>query len=67
MLPRVLYLQANAEDYLADSLLHGLREVLGDQLVDVPRRDALYDGLDPGKRRKLYGRGFTLYGLLPEI
>jgi hypothetical protein len=66
-LPRVLYLHANSEDYLADSLLHGLRLVLGDRLVDVPRRDALYDDLTPERRRNLYGRGFTLYGRLPEL
>jgi hypothetical protein len=67
VLPRVLYLHANAEDYLADSLLHGLRGVLGDHLVDVPRRDALYDDLEPERRKQLYGHGFTLYGLLPDI
>ena len=42
-LPRVLFLHANSEDYLADSLLHGLRLLLGSRIVDVPRRDALYD------------------------
>jgi hypothetical protein len=63
--PRVLYLHANGEDYLADSLLHGLRLVLGDDVVDVPRRDALYDDLPPAVRNGLYGRGFTLYGRLP--
>lgn len=64
---KVLFLHANAEDYLADSLLHGLREVLGEQVVDVPRRDALYDDLDPERRGELYGRGFTLYGRLPDV
>jgi hypothetical protein len=65
--PRVLYLHANSEDYLADSLLHGLRLVLGGDVVDVPRRDALYEDLAPDRRRKLYGRGFTLYGRLPDV
>jgi hypothetical protein len=65
--PKVLYLTGNAEDYLADSLLHGLRQVLGENVVDVPRRDPLYEDLDPERRTRLYGRGFTLYGLLPEI
>jgi hypothetical protein len=65
--PRVLYLHANSEDYLADSLLHGLREVLGADVVDVPRRDALYDDLAPERRRTLYGRGFTLYGRMPDV
>jgi hypothetical protein len=65
--PRVLFLHANSEDYLADSLLHGLRLVLGERVVDVPRRDALYDDLTPARRRALYGRGFTLYGRLPDV
>jgi hypothetical protein len=60
----VLFLHSNAEDYLSDSLLHGLRTVLGEQVVDVPRRDALYAVND---RSRVYGRGFTLYGRLPEL
>jgi hypothetical protein len=60
----VLYLHSNAEDYLADSLLHGLRSVLGDAVVDVPRRDSMYAVGDHGRT---YGRGFTLYGTLPEV
>jgi len=65
--PRVLFLHANGEDYLADSLLHGLRTVLGDGVVDVPRRDVLYDDLPPRRRAALYGRGFTLYARLPDV
>ncbi len=59
----VLFLHSNAEDYLADSLLHGLRSVLGADVVDVPRRDSMY-AVDDSSRT--YGRGFTLYGTLPE-
>jgi hypothetical protein len=66
-MPRVLYLHANSDDYLADSLLHGLRTVLGADVVDSPRRDGLYQGLSPERLRRAYGRGFTLYGRLPEI
>lgn len=62
----MLFLHANSEDYLADSLLHGLRLVLGGSVVDVPRRDALYDDLPAERRDALYGRGFTLYGRLPD-
>jgi hypothetical protein len=60
----VLFLHSNAEDYLADSLLHGLRSLLGADVVDVPRRDSLYAVAD---RSRVYGRGFTLYGTLPEV
>jgi len=65
--PAVLFLNANGEDYLADSLFHGLRRLLGDRVVDVPRRDALYEDFPLDERGSLYGKGFTLYGRLPEI
>jgi hypothetical protein len=61
---RILFLHANAEDYLADSLLHGLRGLLGADVVDVPRRDSMYSVDD---QSLTYGRGFTLYGTLPEV
>jgi len=60
----ILFLHANAEDYLADSLLHGLRSLLGADVVDVPRRDSLYAVED---QSRVYGRGFTLYGTLPDV
>ncbi len=67
MSPRVLYLHANSQDYLVDSLLHGLRTVLGADVVDFPRRDNMYDDLTEEQLGRAYGRGFTLYGRLPEI
>jgi hypothetical protein len=67
VLPRVLFLNANGEDYLADSVFHGLRLLLGPQAVDFPRRDSLYEDYPEERRGSLYGRGFTLYARLPEI
>jgi hypothetical protein len=64
--PRVLFLTPDVEDYLADSLLHGLRQVLGEHCVDWPKRDILYDTYPAGRRPRLYGHGFTLYGGLLE-
>jgi hypothetical protein len=67
-LPRVLYLATDSDDYQGDSLFHGLRLVLGDRVVDVPRRDPLYVDYPDEWRGGRYGRGFTLYsGSLPEI
>lgn len=57
----------NTQDYMADSLLHGLRTVLGDRVVDFPRRDVLYDDITDEQRSRAYGRGFTIFGRLPEI
>jgi hypothetical protein len=61
---RVLYFSSPEQDYLADSLLHGLRVLLGPDLVDVPQRDVMYRGRP--RPAKLYGNGFTLYGGLLE-
>jgi hypothetical protein len=63
----VLFIAGPSEDYLADGLFLGLRALLGERAVDHPRIDALYDTLTPERRQRLYGRGFGLYALLPEI
>ena len=41
--------------------------MLGDRVVDVPRRDQLYADYPETWREQRYGRGFTLYGLLEDI
>ena len=66
--PRVLFLSPQLEDYLADGVMHGLRLLLGDRLVDYPRHDLLYDTVPAQTLRSaVRSRGFTLYGRLPEI
>jgi hypothetical protein len=49
---------------VADGLFHGLRTLLGEAVVDYPRRAPLYMQEDVSEQ---YGRGFGLYGLLPDI
>jgi hypothetical protein len=61
----VLFLTGNTEDYLSDSLFHGLRTLLGARVVDFPKRDISYRSYPHVER--LYGRGFTLYGLLDDV
>ena len=53
-------------DYQRDALFHGLRQRFGEHAVDYPRITSLYEMPD-ADRAKLYGKGFTLYGRLPEI
>ena len=60
-LPYVLYLATDSCDYQSDALVHGLRLVLGERLVETPRRDALYSDFPAEWRRRMYGNGFTLY------
>jgi hypothetical protein len=62
--PSVLFLTSNIEDYLSDSLFHGLRTVLGEAVLDFPKKEILYRTYPHVAR--LYGRGFTLYGLLED-
>jgi hypothetical protein len=66
-MPRILFLTTGHEDYLADSLLHGLRTLLGANAVDFPKAEFLYDSYPVERRGELYGHGFGLYGLLPDV
>lgn len=62
---KILYLSHGlGQDYQRDMLFHGLRSVIGPDVVDYPKLDSMYVGAD---RSKMYGRGFTLYGELPDI
>lgn len=67
MAPRILFVRSSYEDYLADSLLHGLRLELGANVVDFPKAEFLYDTYPESLKKTLYGRGFTLYGSLPDL
>lgn len=66
---RILFLTNDREDYLADGLLHGLRQLPWLEVVDYPRKECMYEG---GRKCKVApefgvrGGGFSLYGLLTE-
>ena len=65
---RILFLTESREDYLADSLLHGLIS-LGHKVVDYPRKSILYQSTDSSILRNgvsVRGHGFTLYGTLHD-
>ena len=58
---RILFLSHGRDgemDYQHDCVLHGLKECYGDDVVDWPRVDYMYEGYQG--QPKLYGRGFTL-------
>lgn len=53
---------------MADGLFSGLRGLYGDQVVDYPKCEVMYNGFVNRTDRSLYGRGFTLYGgLLSDL
>lgn len=55
-------------DYLQDQIVIGLRELHGQNAIDIPRKDVLYTNCTTPKG-ELYGRGFTMWCTLedPEI
>ena len=64
---RLLFLADDSEDYLADSILHGLRQIEHVYVVDYPKKECLYQsGLFSSDAPELgvRGGGFSLYGLL---
>ena len=67
MQPRILFFTSNEEDYLSDSLLHGLRLTLGAAVVDFPKNELLYDTASAQLKARAHGTAFTLYGRLPDV
>jgi hypothetical protein len=65
--PRVLLVNPNVEDYVADGLLHGLRTLLGTDAVDFPKAEYMYNTAPAEVLQRVRGGGFTLYGLLEDI
>jgi hypothetical protein len=65
--PRILFVNPNFEDMLSDGLFHGLRTLLGDDVLEFPKAEPMYSTHPAERRSRLYGRGFTLYGMLEDI
>lgn len=61
---RILFVTTAAPDKQGDllevSLLHGLRTVLGDNLVDYPKKKIMYHDFSESPKNELHGRGFSL-------
>lgn len=66
-MPRVLLVSPNHDDFLTDGLFHGLRTLLGEDVVDFPKIDPLYATWPREWRERMHGHGFTLYGLLGDV
>jgi len=62
---KILFFTTDVEDYLSDSLLHGFRQFLGENLIDFPKKYCMYKNHPCSQ--KLYGNGFTLYRTLDDI
>ncbi|MCW3028375.1 MAG: hypothetical protein JWN81_1586 [Solirubrobacterales bacterium] len=66
-MPRILFVNPNYEDYLADGVFHGLRTLLGADAVDYPKAEYLYENAGRAALARVRGGGFTLYGLLADL
>jgi hypothetical protein len=63
---KIAFLASAEEDYLSDSVLHGLRSLFGQDVVDFPKAERLYRNCPEAMRKRVRGGGFTLYGLLED-
>jgi len=63
---RILVLCPPVADYLAVTVLHGLRAILGNRVVDWPRYGPAYRDFPETKRRGTYGLGFSVFYDLEE-
>ena len=62
---KVLFLTNPKEDYLDDSMLYGFRQILSGNCIDLPKKESMYT--DHAAETPLYGNGFTIWKLLPNI
>lgn len=66
---KILFISsAQQPDYLCDALYHGLKTVYGQDVEAANDMWYMYTSLLADEQEHLYGKGFSLYGLLsPEI
>ena len=60
---KVLFISPTCEDYLADSIFHGFRSLLGERVIDFPKQEIVYKNCNLVTKSQIRGQGFTLYGL----
>ena len=48
-------------DFQENVILHGLRSLMGSDVVDLPRKKVMYGDFSETTRDEIHGRGFTLY------
>lgn len=64
---KILYIATGEPDYLCDTLFHGLYSLFGENVVPSCDYDIMYSSYrKENDINKLYGKGFTVWGLLPE-
>ncbi|NOY84610.1 MAG: glycosyltransferase family 1 protein [Nitrospirae bacterium] len=62
---KILFITTDVEDYLSDALLHGLRQLFAQDVIDFPKKHCMYKTFPSSQQ--IYGNGFTLYRTLEDI
>ena len=61
---KVIYVTNTKKDSQCDfqevSILHGLRDILGDDCIDFPRKKIMYGDFSESPKSELHGWGFSL-------
>jgi hypothetical protein len=64
---KILFLTTTSNvDYLINSTLIGLKELLGDRVVDIPKVEPIYKSYS-GDPKSLYGKGFSYSKIVDDI
>ncbi len=64
---KILFITSPEADNLQDGLLHGFRSLFGENCVDFPKKDIMYNSFPESESVHHYGRLFTLWRTLPDI
>lgn len=62
----IVFLHPGIPDYAGDGLFHGLRMLLGNEVIDYPRMDYMYTDYPPERWKGVGNGGKILYGLLKD-
>lgn len=60
---KILFITTNSPDYLSDSLLIGLKQLYGNDVIDFPKNEVIYSDIDKEVKKTIRGGGFSLYNL----
>lgn len=60
---KILFITSKSEDYLEVTILNGLRTLINENCIDIPRKKIMYHDWSEINKNKLHGQGFTMQTL----
>ena len=65
---KILYLtKGDHVDYQNDCVLIGLKEILGENVIDINKQQHIYNEFDENQALKMYGKGMSVTRAIPDI